>query len=75
MLPTAVQSQEAAIYSGMDRTHPVWAMSGMVVAQEAVAAQIGREILQAGGNAVDAGAAVAFALAVTLPRAGNIGGG
>ena len=70
-----VHSQEAAIYSGMDRTHPVWAMNGMVVAQEAVAAQIGREILQAGGNAVDAGAAVAFALAVTLPRAGNIGGG
>ena len=75
MMPMIAQSQEAAIYSGMDRTHPVWAVNGMVVAQEAVAAQIGREILQAGGNAVDAGAAVAFALAVTLPRAGNIGGG
>lgn len=75
LAPLVAQSQEAAIYSGMDRTHPVWAENGMVVAQEAVAAQIGREILQAGGNAVDAGAAVAFALAVTLPRAGNIGGG
>ena len=75
LMPLIAQSQEAAIYSGMDRTHPVWAENGMVVAQEAMAAEIGRDILQAGGNAVDAGAAVAFALAVTLPRAGNIGGG
>ncbi len=68
-------AQEAAIYSGMDRIHPAWAKNGMVVAQEAVAARVGRDILEAGGNAVDAGAAVAFALAVTLPRAGNLGGG
>lgn len=47
----------------------------MVSAQEAVAAQIGLDILKAGSNAVDAGVAVAFALAVTLPRTGNIGGG
>lgn len=69
------QAQEAAIFSGDDRLHPVYARQGMVSAQEAVAAQIGLDILKAGGNAVDAGAAVAFALAVTLPRAGNIGGG
>lgn len=68
-------AQEAAIYSGMDRIHPVWAENGMVSAQERVAAEVGRDILAAGGNAVDAGVAVAFALAVTLPRAGNIGGG
>lgn len=68
-------AQEAAIYSGMDRMHPVWANSGMVSAQEQIAAEVGRDILAAGGNAVDAGVAVAFALAVTLPRAGNIGGG
>ncbi|SDD32548.1 gamma-glutamyltranspeptidase / glutathione hydrolase [Paracoccus isoporae] len=68
-------AQEAAIYSGMDRTHPVWAENGMVSAQERVAAEIGRDILEQGGNAVDAGVAVAFALAVTLPRAGNLGGG
>lgn len=68
-------AQEAAIYSGMDRIHPAWAQSGMVVAQEEIAAEVGRDILEAGGNAADAGVAVAFALAVTLPRAGNLGGG
>ncbi|MFD1880893.1 gamma-glutamyltransferase [Paracoccus pacificus] len=68
-------AQEAAIYSGMDRIHPVWAENGMVAAQERVAAEVGRDILAQGGNAVDAGVAVAFALAVTLPRAGNLGGG
>lgn len=68
-------AQEAAFFSNMDRIHPVWAENGMVSAQERVAAEIGRDILAQGGNAVDAGVAVAFALAVTLPRAGNIGGG
>ena len=53
----------------------VTANSGMVVAQEARAAKIGAEILRRGGNAVDAAVAVGFALAVTLPRAGNLGGG
>lgn len=43
--------QEAAIYAPMDRIHPVWAENGMVAAQEAVAAKIGLDILQAGGNA------------------------
>lgn len=47
----------------------------MVVAQETRAAKIGLQILRQGGNAVDAAVATAFALAVTLPRAGNIGGG
>lgn len=71
----ALYAQEAAIYSGSDRVHPVYAQNGMVAAQEAVAAQVGLDILKAGGNAIDAGVAVAFALAVTLPRAGNLGGG
>ncbi|OSP56450.1 gamma-glutamyltransferase [Pseudoruegeria sp. SK021] len=75
LAPAVGVSQEAAIYSGMDRIHPAWAANGMVVAQEELAAAIGRDILEAGGNAADAGVAVAFALAVTLPRAGNLGGG
>ncbi len=53
----------------------VTARHGMVVAQEARAARIGVDVLEKGGNAVDAAVAVGFALAVTYPRAGNIGGG
>jgi gamma-glutamyltranspeptidase/glutathione hydrolase len=54
---------------------PVVAKGGMVVAQERLAARIGATILEAGGNAVDAAVAVGFAMAVTYPRAGNLGGG
>jgi gamma-glutamyltranspeptidase/glutathione hydrolase len=54
---------------------PVLARNGMVVAQERRAVRIGVEILEHGGNAVDAAVAVGFAMAVTYPRAGNIGGG
>jgi gamma-glutamyltranspeptidase / glutathione hydrolase len=57
------------------RVLPVLASHGMVVAQEGTAAKIGVDILRRGGNAVDAAVAVGFALAVTLPRAGNLGGG
>src|SRR5260370_27298232 len=53
----------------------VTARHGMVVAQEALAARIGVEILQKGGNAVDAAVATGFAMAVSYPRAGNLGGG
>src|SRR3954471_2608728 len=55
--------------------HAVIAKHGMVVAQEKIAARIGAEVLAAGGNAVDAAVATGFAMAVTYPRAGNIGGG
>ncbi len=54
---------------------PVIARHGMVVSHEAAASRVGIDILKKGGNAIDAAVAVGFALAVTLPRAGNIGGG
>ena len=58
-----------------DVHHPTYGKDGMVAAQNLIAADIGAEVLADGGNAVDAAVAVGFALAVTLPRAGNIGGG
>jgi gamma-glutamyltranspeptidase / glutathione hydrolase len=69
------QTEPAAIYSDLDRIHPVFAENGMVATQEETATRIGVEVLKKGGNAVDAAVTVAFTLAVTLPRAGNIGGG
>jgi gamma-glutamyltranspeptidase/glutathione hydrolase len=54
---------------------PLHARHGMVVAMEAIAADVGVSVLQKGGNAIDAAVATGFALAVTHPFAGNIGGG
>ncbi|POR43778.1 gamma-glutamyltransferase [Methylobacterium sp. V23] len=66
--PPPIQSDDA-------RLLPVLGAHGMVASQEARATRVGVAILRAGGNAVDAAVAVGFALAVTLPRAGNLGGG
>ncbi|NIB39145.1 gamma-glutamyltransferase [Pseudomaricurvus alkylphenolicus] len=55
--------------------HPVVADKGMVVSQNELSSDIGAQILAQGGNAIDAAVAVGFSLAVTLPRAGNLGGG
>jgi gamma-glutamyltranspeptidase / glutathione hydrolase len=64
-----------AIYSSKNIHHPVIGKNGMVSSQEKHATEIGLSILKQGGNAIDAAVAVGFALAVTLPRAGNLGGG
>ncbi|MBF2753667.1 MAG: gamma-glutamyltransferase [Gammaproteobacteria bacterium AqS3] len=71
----AGQSTTNPIIQSQARFQPVLARQGMVVSAEALATQVGVEILRKGGNAVDAAVAVGFALAVTHPRAGNIGGG
>ncbi len=75
-LPARAQEQRR-LYSPPDpaTVHAVVAEHGMVVAQEKLAAQIGADVLRQGGNAVDAAVATGFAMAVTYPRAGNIGGG
>src|SRR4051794_14542968 len=59
----------------MQAKEPIRAKHGMVVAQEPIAADAGLAVLKSGGNAIDAAIAVGFALAVTHPSAGNIGGG
>jgi len=73
--PVWAGAQDAVVLSRQDIFHPVHGRDGMVASQEAVATRVGLDILRRGGNAVDAAVAVGFTLAVTLPRAGNLGGG
>ncbi len=70
--PTLAQSRHLLEYPSIHS--PVVGTRGMVVSQNEMASSVGAQILRDGGNAVDAAVAVAFALAVTLPRAGNVGG-
>jgi gamma-glutamyltranspeptidase / glutathione hydrolase len=74
-LPATAQDRREYIPAAADTVHAVTAEHGMVVAQEKIGARVGADILKQGGNAVDAAVATGFALAVSYPRAGNIGGG
>ena len=66
---------ENTIFNSKAIVHPEVGRNGMVVSQHYLATNAGHSILEEGGNAYDAAITVAFALAVVLPRAGNIGGG
>ena len=70
--PVLAQKRQLLEYPSIHS--PVVGERGMVVSQNAIASGVGAAILRRGGNAVDAAVAIGFALAVTLPRAGNIGG-
>jgi gamma-glutamyltranspeptidase / glutathione hydrolase len=77
VMPAAAQEPRRDFYTppAADTIHSVAAEHGMVVAQEKISARIGADVLRRGGNAIDAAVATGFAMAVTYPRAGNIGGG
>ena len=70
-----VASSEAPLIDFRSRFVPIAASGNMVVGPERLASEAGLIMLNQGGNAIDAAVATGFALAVTLPRAGNIGGG
>jgi len=70
--PLAAQKKQLLEYPSIHS--PVVGERGMVVSQNAIASRVGADVIRRGGNAVDAAVAMGFALAVTLPRAGNIGG-
>ena len=72
---TVLSSRAQTTLDYQSKSHPVIGQDFMVVSQNTHATEVGYEILKKGGNAVDASVAVGFALAVTLPRAGNLGGG
>jgi gamma-glutamyltranspeptidase/glutathione hydrolase len=75
LIVTAVCAAGSAAVVVYGTSQPVWARHGMVVSHNETASRIGVDVLAAGGTAMDAAVATAFALAVIHPAAGNIGGG
>ena len=71
-LAVSAQTRQLLNYEAIHK--PAAGTAGMVVSQNEAASRAGAQVLRDGGNAVDAAVATAFVLAVTLPRAGNIGG-
>jgi gamma-glutamyltranspeptidase / glutathione hydrolase len=72
LLTAALVATSLSLQAG---SAPVRARTGMVVSQSDIASDVGWQVIKSGGNAIDAAVATAFALAVTHPTAGNIGGG
>ena len=75
LTPTLTMADNADMAPPAKSPPPVEAANGMVVSSQHYASQVGADILKAGGNAIDAAVAVGYALAVTHPCCGNIGGG
>jgi gamma-glutamyltranspeptidase / glutathione hydrolase len=73
--PLCAQERFVQQSTGAASAQVATAQHAMVVSQEQKATRIGLDVLERGGNAVDAAVAVGFALAVSLPKAGNLGGG
>src|SRR5580704_18061498 len=73
--PLVLLASMGGLCTSADAREPVRARHAMVGAQEPLAAEVGVQVRRDGGNAVDAAIAVGFALAVTHPYAGNLGGG
>ena len=73
--PAFSQLSDTPVIRYRDTAHPVLGDAGMVATQNPYASAVGARILEQGGNAVDAAVAIGFTLAVTYPRAGNLGGG